>query len=85
MDTKTQLLEILDEALCLQGRPAQFDVGTPLMGVLPELDSMAVIALINLIEERFGVIVGEDEVDASTFATVGTLLAYVNEKLSSAR
>lgn len=51
------------------------------MGALAELDSMAVIGLLNLIEERFGFYVGEDEVDAETFATVGSLLAYVTEKL----
>ena len=84
MDTQTELLDIIDEALCLEGRALQFDGGTPLMGALPELDSMAVIGLINLMEERFGVVIGEDEVDATTFKTVNTLVAYVNEKLDQA-
>lgn len=84
MDTQKELLDIIDEALCLEGRASQFDVDTPLMGALPELDSMAVIGLINLMEERFGVVIGEDEVDATTFETVNTLVAYVNEKLDQA-
>ncbi|MDO9598617.1 MAG: phosphopantetheine-binding protein [Azoarcus sp.] len=81
MDTEKRLLDIVDEALTLGGRAAGFDLETPLMGALPELDSMAVIGLINLMEERFGFVVGEDEVDASTFETVGSLLAYVTDKL----
>lgn len=85
MDTHKELLDIIDEALSLDGRAAAFGVETPLMGALPELDSMAVIGLINLIEERFGFFVGEDEVDAATFETVGSLLAYVDEKLAEAR
>lgn len=82
MDTQSVLLDIIDEALSLEGRGRAFDASTPLMGALPELDSMAVIGLINLIEERFGFFVGEDEVDAGTFETVGSLLAYVQGKLS---
>lgn len=85
MDTHKELLDIIDEALSLNGRAGEFGVETPLMGALPELDSMAVIGLINLIEERFGFFVGEDEVDAATFETVGSLLAYVDEKLAEAR
>lgn len=81
MDTQKELLDIIDEALSLDGRAANFDASTQLMGALAELDSMAVIGLLNLIEERFGFYVGEDEVDAETFATVGSLLAYVTEKL----
>ncbi len=84
MDTQKELLDIIDEALSLEGRASQFVRDTPLMGALPELDSMAVIGLINLMEERFGVVIGEDEVDATTFETVDTLVAYVNEKLGQA-
>jgi len=85
LDTLRQLLDVIDEALSLEGRASAFGRDTPLMGALPELDSMGVIGLINLIEERFGFFVGEDEVDATTFETVGSLLAYVDEKLADLR
>lgn len=81
MDTLSELLDIIDEALSLEGRGLQFDVSTPLMGALPELDSMAVIGLINLVEERFEFSIGEDELDAGAFETVGSLLFYVQAKL----
>lgn len=81
MDTKKEVLDILDEVLSLKGRAAGFDMDSPLLGALPELDSMAVVGLINMIEERFGVIVEDDEVDGSTFETVGSLVAYVETKV----
>ena len=52
MDIKNEVLEILDDALGLNGRAQAFSLETPLLGALPELDSMAVVAVINLMEER---------------------------------
>ncbi len=42
---------------------------------------MAVVGLINMMEERFGFVVEDDEIDGSTFATVGSLVDFVNGKL----
>ena len=38
---------------------------------------MAVVALINSLEERFGFAVEDDEIDGTTFATVGTLVEFI--------
>jgi len=81
LDTKKQVLAILDEVLSLRGRAASFGSDTPLLGAVPELDSMAVVALITTIEERFGFTVEDDEIDGATFATVATLVTFVNSKL----
>ena len=81
MDIKQEVLAVLDEVLSLNGRAAAFDLDTPLLGAVPELDSMAVVGVINVIEERFGVVVEDDEIDGSTFATVGSLVAFVDAKL----
>jgi acyl carrier protein len=51
-----------------------------LLGSLPELDSMAVVSLIGAFEEQFGIVVDDDEISASTFATLGSLAAFVQEK-----
>jgi acyl carrier protein len=51
---------------------------------VPELDSMAVIAVIQEIEERFGIEVPDDEVDGNSFATVGTVVDFVT-RLSARR
>ena len=81
LDTKNEVLSILDEVLSLGGAAARFDLDTALLGALPDLDSMAVVGLINMMEERFGFVVEDDEIDGSTFATVGSLVDFVNGKL----
>ena len=56
---------------------------TPLLGAMPELDSMAVVALLTTLEDRFGFSVGDDEIEGATFATVGSLVAFVEQKLAA--
>lgn len=75
------MLAIIDEVLSLNGRAKAFTDETPLLGAVPELDSMAVVGLINMLEERFGFVVDDDEIDGSTFASVGVLVAFVEGKL----
>lgn len=48
---------------------------------MPELDSMAVVAILTTLEERFGFSVGDDEIEGATFATVGSLVDFVERKL----
>lgn len=82
MDLKPEILGLLDGILSLNGRAASFTENTALLGAIPELDSMAVVALITGLEERFGFSVEDDEIDGSAFATVGSLIAFVEQKLS---
>lgn len=83
MNVQQEVLALLDEILSLKGRSADFDAATPLLGAIPELDSMAVVAVITALEERFGFAVEDDEIDGSTFATVGALVDFVAAKLAS--
>lgn len=82
MEIKPEILGLLDEILSLNGRAAAFTENTALLGAIPELDSMAVVALITGLEERFGFAVDDDEIDGAAFATVGTLIAFVETKLA---
>ena len=77
-----QALGVLDEVLSLNGRAASFTRSTHLLGSIPELDSMAVVSLITSLEERFGVVVDDDEIDGAAFATVGSLVDFVSGKLA---
>lgn len=43
---------------------------------------MAVIGVINAFEEHFDFIIGDDEVDGSTFESVGSLFDFVRAKLA---
>lgn len=81
MSVLPDVLQVLDEALALAGRSANFDADTPLLGALPELDSMAVVSLIAALEQHFGVMLPDDELDGSVFATVGSLAAFVDDVL----
>ncbi len=81
LDIGKEVLSILDEVLSLRGRSNKFDMDTPLLGAVPELDSMAVIGLINVLEERFGISIDDDDIDGSVFLTVGSLADFVEQKL----
>lgn len=71
---------ILTDVLGLGSAGAALDADSPLLGSLPELDSMGVVSLIGALEEHFGIAVDDDEISASTFATLGSLAAFVQEK-----
>lgn len=73
---------ILAEALGLGPRGQSFTAGTKLLGSVPELDSMAVVQVITALEEHYGFEVDDDEINAETFATLGSLLTFVESKLS---
>lgn len=83
MDISRELIALLDETLSLEGRAAAFVPDTPLLGAVPELDSMAVVRLITALEDRFGIQVDDDDIDGATFATVGSLADFVAGKLQS--
>ena len=44
---------------------------------------MAVVQLIGALEEQFGFTVDDDEISAGTFATLGSLAAFVQHKLTA--
>ncbi len=81
MNARADVLKVLDETLSLKAR-GRFADDTPLLGALPELDSMAVVSLITALEERFGFTVEDDEIGGATFATVGSLVDFVQGKLA---
>ena len=83
MDVTQEVLRVLDEVLSLNGRSAAFTRDTPLLGAIPELDSMAVVTLITTLEEQFGLMVDDDDIDGSTFETVGSLVEFVENKVAS--
>jgi acyl carrier protein len=82
LNTQHEVLALLDEILSLNGRAVAFSTHTPLLGAIPELDSMAVVALITSMEERFGITAEDDEIDGAIFATVGSLVEFVDSKLA---
>lgn len=82
MDVHGEVLRVLDGVLSLGGRSAGFTRDTPLLGAIPELDSMAVVTLITTLEEQMGITVDDDDIDGDTFANVGSLVDFVAGKLA---
>ena len=73
---------IVSTTLQLGARSNAMTASTPLLGAIPELDSMAVVSLITALEERFGITVEDDEIGADTFQTLGSLTSFVEQKLA---
>lgn len=70
----------LGQVLQLGSRQESLTADTQLLGSMPELDSMAVVGLITALEDRLDIVIDDDEIDASTFATVGSLAAFCESK-----
>ena len=81
MDKLDGVRNLLKTSLQLGERADRLSEGSPLLGAIPELDSMAVVTLITTMEEQYGIQVDDDEISADTFATVGTLARFMADKL----
>lgn len=74
--------EVVGSTLQLGSRGQRMDATAPLLGAVPELDSIAVVNLITALEEHFGITVADDEIGASTFETLDSLTRFIESKLS---
>jgi acyl carrier protein len=80
-DVDATLRAVLVDVLGLA--PAQvagFRAATPLFGALPEFDSMAVAGLLSELEERLGILIEDDEVEAEMLESYGRLLTFTRAK-----
>jgi acyl carrier protein len=80
MDHTARLRNILRDALQLGARADTLTPASRLLGALPEFDSMAVVTVLTMIEDEFGITIHDDEVSAEAFETVATLAAFVTRK-----
>jgi len=71
---------VLRDVLSLGARADRLDRDSPLLGAVPELDSMAVAGVIAAIEDRFGITIDDDEISGTTFATFGSLVDFIAAK-----
>jgi len=83
MDTPNIVKNLLAQNLQLGPRADSLTPDSQLLGALPELDSMAVVTILTAMEEHFGFVVDDDEISADTFATLGTLTDFVEQKLGA--
>ncbi len=82
LDVDRLMRALLRDVLSLpQTQVDSFDADTPLFGALPELDSMAVAGLLTEIEDRFDILIEDDDIDGDTFETFGSLVAFARAKV----
>ncbi|MEO1044778.1 MAG: acyl carrier protein [Pseudomonadota bacterium] len=83
-DTDMVLRTILRDILGLdQARVDAFDRDTELFGALPELDSMAVAGLLTEMEDRFDIVIEDEDVDGEVFENYGNLLDFSVQKVAA--
>ena len=75
------LKALIGEVLQISDRVENLGENDVLLGGIPEFDSMAVVSLLTVIEENYGVMIDDDEVSADNFETIGSLLQFVNAKV----
>ena len=81
MDKIVTTREILRSVLQLDGRADSLNASSPLLGSIPELDSMAIVAVLTAIEEQCGISIDDGEISAETFETLGSLARFIGEKV----
>ena len=81
MDMVNEIREILRDTLQLGAQADDLGTASPLLGAVPEFDSMAVVSVLTMVEEQFDIVIHDEEVSAEIFATVGTLSEFVAKKV----
>ncbi|PXW85436.1 acyl carrier protein [Nitrosomonas sp. Nm84] len=82
MDYTTEIKTILSDILGLGERCDSITADTSLLGNIPELDSVAVVTIILALEKEFSISINDDEISAQTFQTLGTLVNFVEKKVT---
>ena len=73
---------LVGSTLQIAARVQRMDENAPLLGAVPELDSIAVVNLITAVEEHFGITVADDEIGAAAFESLASLTRFVEGKLA---
>ncbi len=81
--TISDIRSLIGNVLVLGERTTQLAADTPLLGNIPELDSMAVAAVITALEDQFDIVIEDDDIDAETFETLDSLFKFVENKLTN--
>jgi acyl carrier protein len=75
-----EVRSVVVSILGIEDRAAGLGASTPLLGSVPELDSMAVLELVAAIEERFAIPIDDEDVTEELFETLGSLAAFVDAR-----
>lgn len=73
------LRQILADTLGVEA--ARLEPASPLLGAVPALDSLGQLALLQALEDRFGLLIEPGEMPAGSLATLGSLENYLCARL----
>jgi len=77
-----KVINLVVDTLQLDKKRCALNKESALIGAIPEFDSMAVISVVTALEAEFDFVVDDDELDASIFETVGSVINFVKSKLN---
>jgi acyl carrier protein len=84
MSVFDEVNNVLYSVLQLPDSGKPLTMASPLLGAMPEFDSMAVVSVLTALEDYYGFFIDDDEIDAEVFETVGSLVTFVEQKLNKA-
>ena len=82
MEEFEEIKQLVIDCLNISDRKNTIKFESRIVGGMPEFDSMAVVVLLEAIEKKYGIEIDDDEIVTETFATMGTLTRFVQEKLA---
>jgi acyl carrier protein len=80
-DVEARIKRIIVEKLELGTKTKQLTSETPLIDGGLNMDSINVLELISLIEEEFGIVVGDEDMNIELLGNIGSLAAYVRTQM----
>ena len=80
MALEDEIVELVAKVLALSPeRRTKLTAESPLIGAIPELDSMAVLDLLHAIEAQYEVTIDDESITSDRFASIQTLATWVAE------
>lgn len=80
MPLQREIKTLLKEILQLDDVDS-WDEDTEILGSIAEFDSMAIVTVLTMVEENYGIMIEDDEVSAEVFETLGSLVSFISEKV----
>jgi len=81
MTLADEIKRVLQDTLVLGDEVDALQATSPLLGAIPELDSVGVVSVLTALEDEFDIVVEDDEISAAVFKTLGTLTEFIQGKI----
>jgi len=79
-DTLPGVVDVLTRSLGIEDRASSITRDTRLFGELPELDSLGVVELAAALEDRFDIVIEDEDFTGEVFESVGTLTDFIDAR-----